>query len=316
MRVCRLCTAEMGKPPQLWSEEEDNVIAPRVPIVQATKTPIAVEEDCELGSRIERLRSAVMPTVDDAALAQRVQHIVPGQVHPLPSTAVAGVAENANAEDLLKQAEDELSLEAKVAQESIDVDQMLMARLARLRSGGNSSGGTADEQRLAKDADSEGEETAIARLLEEVTESVRLDGCTHCSMNDSTGAYEESGEDAILKARLSRLGPMDEALASLPSKHANLSSSSSASSLESEAQGVLQRLAVEKQLAHVPTVPGTTTTTTARAMGELEWCCVCNEDATVRCLNCDGDLFCRRCWTEGHPKSDLEMARHRLIDWP
>lgn len=30
------------------------------------------------------------------------------------------------------------------------------------------------------------------------------------------------------------------------------------------------------------------------------WCVVCLEDATVRCVGCDGDVYCARCWREMH----------------
>lgn len=46
---------------------------------------------------------------------------------------------------------------------------------------------------------------------------------------------------------------------------------------------------------------------------ELPWCELCNEDAQLRCLGCDRDLYCRRCWKEVHKDSD--MKRHAIEDY-
>jgi abscission/NoCut checkpoint regulator len=41
---------------------------------------------------------------------------------------------------------------------------------------------------------------------------------------------------------------------------------------------------------------------------ELPWCTICNEDATIRCVGCDGELFCARCFKEIH--DDEEYRAH------
>ena len=46
---------------------------------------------------------------------------------------------------------------------------------------------------------------------------------------------------------------------------------------------------------------------------EIEsWCIICCATASVKCLGCDGDLYCGGCWREGHvgPDVGLEEKRH------
>ncbi|ORY19381.1 hypothetical protein BCR34DRAFT_620879 [Clohesyomyces aquaticus] len=45
------------------------------------------------------------------------------------------------------------------------------------------------------------------------------------------------------------------------------------------------------------------------------WCVICNDDATLKCLGCDGDLYCRNCWMEGHrgESAGFEERRHKAV---
>ncbi|RYP83970.1 hypothetical protein DL770_005272 [Monosporascus sp. CRB-9-2] len=64
---------------------------------------------------------------------------------------------------------------------------------------------------------------------------------------------------------------------------------------------------------HDRPVPGV-----ARRLGytdedQRSWCVVCLEDGAVRCLGCDGDVYCARCWKEMHvgPRAGYDERGHR-----
>ena len=47
------------------------------------------------------------------------------------------------------------------------------------------------------------------------------------------------------------------------------------------------------------------------------WCVICNDNATVRCLGCEGDLYCAKCWKEGHvgKEAGYDERSHRWVKY-
>jgi len=41
------------------------------------------------------------------------------------------------------------------------------------------------------------------------------------------------------------------------------------------------------------------------------WCCICNNDGALKCIDCDNDVYCRRCFKECHDSYDLKT--HKII---
>lgn len=74
------------------------------------------------------------------------------------------------------------------------------------------------------------------------------------------------------------------------------------------------------RLPSVPTsikaVNRTSNTAASPSIDETEtWCIICLDDAQVKCLGCDGELYCTKCWMEGHkgPDAGFEERGHRAV---
>ena len=64
------------------------------------------------------------------------------------------------------------------------------------------------------------------------------------------------------------------------------------------------------------TNPNIKTDTTAYTESQIEtWCGICTDDATLRCIGCDGELYCTSCWMEGHRGEDagMEERGHKAV---
>lgn len=47
---------------------------------------------------------------------------------------------------------------------------------------------------------------------------------------------------------------------------------------------------------------------------DLPWCCICNDDATIHCYDCDDDLYCQRCFSEGHKQFGLFDHHYEMFE--
>ncbi|CAL1527782.1 unnamed protein product [Lymnaea stagnalis] len=46
---------------------------------------------------------------------------------------------------------------------------------------------------------------------------------------------------------------------------------------------------------------------------ELPYCCMCTEDATLRCKDCDQDLYCQKCFKASH--KEMDITDHRMTPY-
>ncbi|XP_035887703.1 abscission/NoCut checkpoint regulator isoform X1 [Phyllostomus discolor] len=142
---------------------------------------------------------------------------------------------------------------AKLQEENSRQEQILaLAKRLAVLQGQDPDRVTLQDYRLPDSDDSEDEEKAIQRVLQQLTEEAALD--------------EASGFN-------------------IPAEPV-LQAQAKACRAEPEAQATALRPTAEEE--------------------ELPWCCICNEDATLRCAGCDGDLYCVRCFREGHDAFELK----------
>ncbi|KAK3695050.1 hypothetical protein B0T22DRAFT_91348 [Podospora appendiculata] len=59
----------------------------------------------------------------------------------------------------------------------------------------------------------------------------------------------------------------------------------------------------------------TRTTTGYTDEDQKTWCIVCLEDAVFKCLDCDNDVYCARCWTDMHigPAAGYDERGHKRV---
>ncbi|KAF1969001.1 hypothetical protein BU23DRAFT_408489, partial [Bimuria novae-zelandiae CBS 107.79] len=179
--------------------------------------------------------------------------------------------------------------------------------------------GGGDNEGTEKKEDEEAEEV-IARVMAELEISRKYDPPSPEPEDDES----EGGDPADQKGKAGD----DNSDLSLPSAPTSLPHDDLArtQALEDALTARLAALSSQTSL-NLPSAPSFSPTkkppniqaSLAKKLDEeIEtWCIICSDDATLRCLGCDGDLYCRKCWMEGHRGEGVgrEERGHRAVEF-
>ncbi|KAM4829852.1 abscission/NoCut checkpoint regulator [Thomomys bottae] len=292
-----------------WSPgltQEDRVIAERLARLHQENKPKAVPSQAEIEARLAALKNELQgstPSIQEietrlAALQGRLPPSqAPKPTHWTPDTRTMAEQTQGLLTELAAEVAIDESLEQGHPAASLqnDLDQGAAGNLGTNSQGQASQSLEEEKSRLLAQAavELQEEDTRQERILAlakrlavlrgQDPDKVTLQDC-HLPNSDE----EEDEETAIQRVmkQLSEEAALDEASGcSIPEERAPCSQPRHFLA-KSEAQAVAPRPECEEE--------------------ELPWCCICNEDATLRCSGCDGDLYCARCFREGHDTSELK----------
>jgi hypothetical protein len=104
--------------------------------------------------------------------------------------------------------------------------------------------------------------------------------------------------------------------ASLAARFASLTTSILAPAASSSSAFTLPSAPTSVPSTSARTSSNLKTDTTAYTDAQIEtWCSICTDDAVLRCIGCDGELYCTNCWMEGHRGADAgrEERGHKAV---
>uniref|UniRef100_A0A8C9AHW8 Zinc finger FYVE-type containing 19 n=1 Tax=Prolemur simus TaxID=1328070 RepID=A0A8C9AHW8_PROSS len=285
--------------------QQDQVIAERLARLRQENKPKLVASQAEIEARLAALKDEPQGSIPstqemEARLAALQDRVPPSQTPQLAHQTPDTRTQAQQAQDLLMQLTAEVAIDESWEQRGPAASlQNDLSQGGPGSQGTNSSGQASwsleeEKSRLLAEAAVElrEENTRQERILALAKRLAVLRGQDpdRVTLQDYhlPDSDDDEDEETAIQRVLQQVGPaaLDEASGfNIPAEPAPRSRAQ-AYRAEPEAQAVDPRPEAEEE--------------------ELPWCCICNEDATLRCAGCDGDLYCVRCFREGHDAFDLK----------
>uniref|UniRef100_A0A665UVP3 FYVE-type domain-containing protein n=1 Tax=Echeneis naucrates TaxID=173247 RepID=A0A665UVP3_ECHNA len=308
-RVAALEAKQQGEstPAHGALSKEDQAIAERLQKLKEETTPRTIPSEKELESRLSSLKAPSRPVPSAEEMEDRLAAL---RGLPPPSKAPPAVhcppdnrTQTEQANDLLSQMTEEVAIDDQQSNLECNAN----GRMNDLNKG---EGGILDEN-LEENQDAlrqlEGEK---ARLLEEAMEELKK---------------ERHSQDEILKMakRMALLKGQDPDKVTMEDfQHPDSDDETEEEAVRRVLKQLSEEAALDEASGYNIPLEQTKSRISPAAVAhqpsdsdedELPWCCICNQDATLRCHTCDGDLYCNRCFREGHDKYD--RMEHRTTNY-